>query len=218
MDDSLRLDARAARAEIARGALRGAALLDRLLAFPVVDRDVWIDELFAIEEPPADVPLPRGAVPYLPSGVAEILATVLEVPIRKDDEFVDLGSGLGRAVILAHLLSGARATGVEIQEPLVRSARARCADLGLDGVSFLHADAADAKLDGSVFFLYAPFNGEMLGRALARIEEVARRRPVVVCAVGLELRGVAWLLPRPTSCVALTLYESSVDGVPARRR
>lgn len=200
-----------ARAEIGSGALRGAALLELLRSIPVVDRDVWVDELLGIEEPPPDIPdLPRGSVPYLPSGVEEILAMVLEAPVRPDDELVDLGSGLGRVVILAHLLSGARASGVEIQEPLVRRARSRCAELALPAVSFVHGNAAEVELAGSIFFLYAPFNGEILTRVLRRLEEIARSRPIVLCAVGLELHGVPWLLPRTTSSVSLTLYDSRV--------
>jgi len=211
VDDSLRIRARAARAEIESGVLRGAALLELLLAMPLDERDVWLDLVLGIEELPSDVPdLPRGSVPYLPCGVEEILATVHEVPVRPDDELVDLGSGLGRVVILAHLLSGARASGVEIQEHLVRSARARCEDLALADVSFVHANAVDVELDGSIFFLYAPFNGEMLRSVLRRIEEVARRKSIVVCAVGMELNDVSWLLPRKTSCLALTLYDSRV--------
>ena len=217
MNDSLRLRARTARAEIESGSLRGAALLELLLSIPFFDRDTWVDELLGFEAPPPDIPdLPHGAVPYLPSGVEEILAMVLEVPVEPDDEIVDLGSGLGRVVILAHLLSGARARGVEIQEHLVHSARARCAELALAAVSFVHANAAEAELDGSIFFLYAPFNGAMLQRALHRLEEVARRRPIVLCAVGLEFHDVPWLLPTKTSSVALTRYDSRVPGVPCR--
>jgi SAM-dependent methyltransferase len=213
VNDSLTWRARAARAEIGRGALRGAALLELILSIPACDRDAWVDELIGIEEAPPDRPdLPRGSVPYLPSGVDEILAMVSEVPVRPDDELVDLGSGLGRVVILAHLLSGARACGVEIQEPLVRRARARCAELDLPAVSFVHANAADTELDGSIFFLYAPFTGEASTRVLRRLEEVARRRAIVLCAVGLELHGVPWLLPRSTSRVSLTLYDSQLPG------
>lgn len=191
------------------GALRGAALLELLLSVPASDRDAWVDELLAIEAPPADMPnLPRGAVPYLPSGVDEILALVLEAPVTASDALVDLGSGLGRVVILAHLLTGARASGVELQEHLVRSADARCAELGLRDVSFLHADAAEIDVDGSIFFLYAPFNGEMSRRALRRLEALARRRPIVVCAVGIEFRDLPWLSPRATSNPLVTLYDS----------
>ena len=215
MDDSLRLRARAARAGIASGALRGAALLELLRAVPFGDRDAWVDELLEIEPPPPDAPdLPRGAVPYLPCGVDEIVAMVQDAPVGPDDELVDLGAGLGRVVVLAHLLSGARTRGVEIQAPLVDRARARCAALGLTEISFVHGNAADAELDGSIFFLYAPFNGDLLARVVRRLEDVARRRPIVVAAVALELPDEPWLIARSTSSNALTLYEPRVR--PAR--
>lgn len=209
MDDLLRQRACAARAEIVSGSLRGTALLEHLLAVPHVDRDAWVDELLGLEALPGDTTeLPRGAVPYLPSSVRDILATVLEAPVRPDDDLVDLGSGLGKPLILAHLLSGARAHGVEIQAPLVESARARCAELALPAVSFAHANAAETELDGSVFFLYAPFNGDMLTQVLGRLRAVARRRPIVVSAVDLELGEVSWLVPRKSSSASLFFYDS----------
>lgn len=186
----------------------GAVLFDRLMSTPPGDRESFIDRLLGIAPPPADVDLPHGAVPYLPCGVDDILASVLEAPIKRDDVLVDLGSGLGRIVFLVHLLTGARACGIELQEPLVRMARASCRRLGLvDNVSFVHANAADVELDGSVFLLYAPCNGAMLTRVLERIEVVARRRSIIVCAVDLHL-DVRWLRPRSTSSLALTLYDS----------
>ena len=210
MNDALRSRARAARAEVRAGALRGAPLLALLLSIPFRDRDDWIDELLGFEGPPPDVPdLPRGSVPYLPCGVDEVLAMVRDVPVRSGDELVDLGSGLGRVVILAHLLTGARAFGVEIQAHLVDMARARAAEFALGGVSFVHANAADLELEGSIFFLYAPFNGDMLAAVLRRIERVARRRSIVVCAVGMEFQTVPWLLPRARSSVSLAIYDSA---------
>jgi len=213
------------RARIRAEGVERTALLESLLTVPPHDRDAWVDALLGIDELPTDAPdLPRDAVPYLPCSVDEILAVVREVPISADDELVDLGAGLGRVAILVHLLTRARSHGVELQAPLVRSARACCAALGLDGVTFTHGDAAETVLDGSVFFLYTPFSGATLTRALARLEEVARRRSIVVCAVGFELPRLAWLPPRertgePRSAIAaLTLYESWVAGVPPRTR
>lgn len=211
MDDSLRRQARAARAEITSGALCGAALRALLQSIPFLDRDAWVDELLGMAPPPSDaLDLPRGAVPYLPCGVDEILAMVQDVPVQPDDELVDLGSGLGRVAVLAHLLSGARTRGIEIQAPLVDRARATCADLALApaAVSFVHGDAAEAELDGSIFFLYAPFGGATLARVIRHLQGVAQRRPIVVAAVGLELHDAPWLTARRTSSVALTLYES----------
>ncbi|HTJ80449.1 MAG TPA: hypothetical protein VL400_01965 [Polyangiaceae bacterium] len=204
----------AARADIQSGALRGARLLERLSSIPVADRDVWLDAVLGYGDLPADDPaLPRGAVPYLPCGVEEILTTVREAPMGAEDVLVDLGSGLGRVVILAHLLTGARGLGIEIQDALVERSETCRAALGLPNVSFVRANATEVELDGSVFFLYSPFNGEMLTRVVARIEAVARRRPVVVCAVDLELHGVSWLSRRTTSSPSVTLYDGSPSSV-----
>lgn len=210
MDEALCQLARTTRGEVQAGALRRSAFLDRLLSVPFLERDAWVDVVLSTDELPDDVPgLPRDCVPYLPSGVDEILTMVREVPVQAHDEVVDLGSGLGRVVLLTHLLTGSRARGLELQEPLVLGARARCAALGFTDVSFIHADVANTVLDGSIFFLYSPFSGEMLTAALRRLEEVARRRPIVVCTVSLELRGVPWLLPRKASSLSLTIYDSS---------
>lgn len=208
MDDSLRHRARAARVGIKSGALRGDGLKELLLSVPFIDRDAWVDELLGIDEIPSDMPgLPAESVPYLPCGVEEVLA-VLQGTIRPDDVLVDLGSGLGRVVILAHLLAGIRTHGIELQEHLVQGARARCRDLGLDGVTFTHADASTCELDGSIFFLYAPFTGEMLQRAILSLKEIARRRAIVVCAVGLEFHDVPWLAARESPIVSMTIYDS----------
>jgi SAM-dependent methyltransferase len=208
VDDSLRSLAVTRRGEVIAGSLRGVALFEAIEAVPFADRDVWLDELLGIEPPPPDIDLPRGAVPYLPCGVDEIVAMVREAPLGPEDVLVDIGAGLGRAAILAHLLSAARVVGVEIQAPLVEQARARCAELGIAGVSFVHGDAADIALDGSVFFLYAPCNGEMMARVMRQIAGVARRHPLAVAAVGVELPDARWLAPRPTSRVSLMLYDA----------
>ncbi len=209
MDESIRNQARAARVRVAAGTLRGEALSELLLAVPFLERDAWVDELLGIDASPLDAPdLPRGAVPYLACGVDEIVAMVRAVPLRVDDVLVDLGSGLGRVLVLAHLLSGATARGVEIQAHLAAAATACCAALALERVSTVCADAADVELDGSVFFFFAPFNGALLTRVLERVQRVAARREIVVCAVGLEFRDVPWLVARAADHVSLCIYDS----------
>lgn len=187
--------------------LRGEELRAAILALPPNEREEWVNGALGIEGvSPEDEPLPRGSVPYLPCAVDDILAVAAE--LRPDDVLVDLGSGLGRVVILAHLLSGARAHGIEIQRSLVEKSRARAAALKLDGVTFAHGDAGDHELDGSVFFLYSPFNGDMMTRVLARLEHLSRRRHIRVCAVGVEFRQAKWLVPRPTESWSTVFYDS----------
>lgn len=202
-------EVRVARAEIQAGTLRGKALVERIEKLPASERDGWIDEVLDIDSLVADAPdLPRGSVPYLPCGVDEILATVRELPLRAEDHLVDLGSGLGRVLFIAHLVSGARATGVEIQGHLVHTSRAKAAAINLP-ISIIHGNAAENVPEGSVFFMYAPFNGPMLESVLARLENIAQRRRIALCTVGLELGEVPWLARRSTSCPSLMLHSSA---------
>jgi SAM-dependent methyltransferase len=191
--------------------LSALSLRERLLAIPPQERDAFVDDLLGLDEIPDDgVELPRGGVPYLPSGFAEILAMVDEVPLGAGDHLVDVGAGVGRVVLLAHLLTGARATGVEVQARLVAIARERAAALGLANVSFLHNDAGEVTMEGSVFYLYAPCNGELLARVLARLEDVARRHPIVVATVDLDLGAIPWLRARPTGRSSLRIFDSTL--------
>jgi hypothetical protein len=176
------MDAAATRARVIAGDHR--AFGEALQKVAPHDRDAWTDAVLGIEPPPPDEPLPAGAVPYLPCGVDEILAVVHGVPVGARDVVVDLGAGLGRVAMLVHLLSGSRTVGIEIQPQLVERARATA---------------------GSVFFLYAPFNGALLRRVLAKLSAV--ERPFVVCAVDLEL-DVDWLVSRPSSHRSVAIYDT----------
>ena len=209
MDDQ---DALAARVEIISQRLRGEALLERIRSVPRRQRERWVDTVLGLPKAPADEPLPRGGVPYLPAGVDEILDALRGVPMQASDVFVDVGSGLGRVVLLAHLLTGAEARGIEIQGRLVRAARGVAAALGLTGVSFSRADASDCALEGSVFFLYSPLTGEALRRVLFSLQELASRQPIVVCTVGLELDHERWLTRRPRTSAAVSHYDAGPPG------
>ncbi len=204
MDDAIRRDAEAAHAEIVRGALRGEPLARRIAALPFVERDAWVDVALGIPDAPPDEPLPRGAVPYLPAGVDEILAFVAAASLGPSVRFVDLGAGLGRVVLLAHLVSGAPCHGIEVQASLVERARALARALALD-VGFTAADAARSELVADAFFLYAPFNGALLRAVLAQLQACAHARPIVIGAVGLELDAEPWLVRRPSPATVPTL-------------
>jgi SAM-dependent methyltransferase len=210
MDERLRSQARDAREAVRDGRLRGPALLETLLSVPFVERDPWVDELLALPELPEDIPdLPAGAVPYLPCGVDAVVRAVREAPVRAEDVFVDLGAGLGRAAVLVHLLSGARAVGVELQPHLVEVARGTAARLGLERVSTLAGDAASLPVaDGTVFFSYASFGRDTLDRVLSWLEPIAARREIVLCAVGFEVHERPWLRPRASQAPELVFYDA----------
>jgi len=211
VNEALRLRARVLRAEIIDGVrgkkLRGPALAQLIRDVSPDDRDTFVDELLGFDHVPGDSELPRGGTPYLPCGVEEIMRMVREVPLTPSDTFVDLGSGVGRVSILAHLLSGARSGGIEIQRPLVGVARERAEALRVPEVTFVLGNVVESELDANVFFLYSPFNGDLLRAVLAKLEALARTRAVVVCTVDMELHA-PWLVARKSTSLALTIYDA----------
>jgi hypothetical protein len=210
---------RGARERVRRGGLRGEDLLAWLGGHPPAARDAAMEQLLGIEKPASTLGTPLGGdrMPYMPSAIAPIVRAVLDVPIAQGDVFVDLGAGLGKVVMAVHLLTGARARGVEVQPSLVAEARGRAAELALDGVEFVAGDALTADLDdATVVFLYLPFTGAVLEGVLRRLEAVAHRRQLVLCALGLDLRGADWIAPRPTEEFWLSIYDSRIEGAEPR--
>ncbi len=194
--------------------MTGEALLAHLAAFPPDARDAEVERLLGIADADFTPPAP-DCLGYHPSGVAPVVRALIEAPVTEDDLFVDLGSGLGKAAMLARLISGARARGIELQAALVARAR----QVAVEGVEFIHADVREAPLDeGTVFFLYNPFTGAVLHEVLARLRAVAQRHAIVVCALGINLeRGTgSWLKPREVDAFWLQVFDSVVPGVPPR--
>jgi protein-L-isoaspartate O-methyltransferase len=211
---------------------RAATLARMVAAVHPRERDAFVDEL--LRTPPLPRPAARALraddelIDCIPSGIAGVAAALLAAEVGPDDVFVDVGSGLGTVAVLAHLLTGARAIGVEIQPRLVEAARARAAALGLDlgpgvgpgvgvgGVSFVHADAREELAEGSVYYLYTPFVGDSMARAHARLHEIARSREIAICCLGFELARAPWLRVVDDDSIFLTVHETTVPG--ARRR
>ncbi len=200
---------------------RGAALIAWIANHPPSDRDAACERLLGIGETPrvtsTDAAPERELVGYYPSGVAPIVRAVVNVPIGADDVFVDLGSGLGKAAILVHLLCDARVLGIERVPEFVALAERSVARLALSHVTFSCVDARVASVDeGTVFYLYLPFTGAVLAEVMSRLHVVATRRAIVVVTLGLDLDEFAWLTPRPSDSFWLATYDSVSPGVAAR--
>lgn len=145
------------------------------------------------------VPLDEGMVFYQPTPARHILDALARLALDERDVLVDLGSGMGHVPLLAAICSPARCIGVEWQEAYVASAR-RCAqELGLARAAFVQGDARQADLSaGTVFYLYTPFDGDMLRVMLDRLAAEARSRPIRLCTLGPCTERVAsesWLRP-----------------------
>jgi SAM-dependent methyltransferase len=141
-----------------------------------------------------------------------ILRTVALAGITDRDVFIDIGSGLGRAAALTHLLTGATAIGIEIQPSLVRSSRALAEAMKTPRFTTIEGDAAELLRSvaiGTVFFLYCPFSGARLERALDDLAEIAKTHPIRVCCLQLPVIRRPWLELTSPEDSELLIYRST---------
>jgi SAM-dependent methyltransferase len=103
--------------------------------------------------------------------------------ITREDVFLDLGCGKGRALLMASLYPFRRVTGVELSAELAAAAvrnlksfrpRTRCRR-----VEVVVADASNYRVadDVSVAYLYNPFRDETFDRAIANLIASIDRNP-----------------------------------------
>ncbi len=136
-------------------------------------------------------------VPYQPSPARIILELVEKASLKQDDVFFDIGSGLGQVAILVNLLSGVRVKGVEFEPAYCDYAR-RCAkELNLSRVEFINAEASEMGYsDGTVFYLYTPFEGKLLQKLLEKLKDAAQKRVIWVYTYGpctVQVAQQGWL-------------------------
>jgi SAM-dependent methyltransferase len=214
VDEGQRESAEHVRSRIERGQHDPPAFRAALLRVAPTERDAWLDLVLGLGELPEDGPeLPRECVPYLPCPVDALLRMVEQAPVRASDVFVDIGSGLGRAAALVHLLTGAAAIGLEIQPGLVCMARDLATRLRSARISFVEGDAAELAgfiTTGSVYFLYCPFSGDRLAKVLADLEPIARTRRIRVCSVDLPLPPCSWLALDPQFSRDLAIHRNTL--------
>lgn len=89
----------------------------------------------------------RSLAPFVPSPQLVVDRMLEAAEIKPGETVYDLGSGDGRVVITAAQRFQAKAVGVEINEPLVRQARERVKQLGLDNrVQIVHGHLLEVDL------------------------------------------------------------------------
>lgn len=158
--------------------------------------DMLLDNIMGLSKRPGITDQPdAGLIYYQPTPARVMLDLVDHAGLAPEDVFYDIGSGMGRAVILVHLLSGVRARGVEI-DPARHQYALDCANqLRLSGVEFLNADARDIDYaDGTVFFMYTPFQGATFQELLDKLHHQGRQRALKICTYGA---CTAWVAQQP---------------------
>jgi len=211
------------RSDIAEGRVRGSALRKRFEDVPALERDHFVEEVFGIAYPPLELEGAKAipeTVAYTPSGYEEIVHAFDQVKLGPSDHVFDIGSGLGKAPLLATLLYGARSSGLELDRTLhdhaVLAARALEVDLNLRcGDALTDIDTHDD--DANVVFMYIPFTGSILADVMSRLMQ--KRRSFLICAAldlraypDLEIAGPAmsWLHVYKWGTASTTMSASSV--------
>jgi SAM-dependent methyltransferase len=145
---------------------------------------VFLGEL----DPDAIGPSLEFATHYEPTPVAQAEALLDASPLAPERAtFVDLGAGMGRVVLLAARRPFRAVLGVEVSPALVEIARENLATVrdplrAARDVKILVADAAEYAFPRGdlVIFMYNPFRGPVLDRALANLRTTAEERDVVL--------------------------------------
>lgn len=196
------------RARIRSGSLDRQAFVAELLAAPLELRDHLVEEILDVAYPPlSEWQLPSDAVPYSPSGLSEILFAIENAQLAPHETFLDLGSGLGKVVLLVALLSGAQAHGVELDPRLVAGSRAAALALGLHNAHFIEGDIRVAALPAAdAYYMFIPVlrSTEIARRLAARSGE----RRFALFAPALDLQELPWLTACNRASYWLQMYES----------
>jgi SAM-dependent methyltransferase len=111
---------------------------------------------------------------YQPTPYVDIFRLLQSVNLSEKDVFVDLGSGLGRAVFAASWLGAKRAVGVEIIEDLCVRAQEnyRNSRLANRDVEFICTNALNYQhRDTTVLYMFHPFGEDTMRQALRDIRE-----------------------------------------------
>ena len=110
---------------------------------------------------------------YTPTSYSDIFRLLRIVDLAKDDVFVDLGSGLGRAVFAASRLGAGRSIGIEIVPDLCERAEdnRRRSRFAARNIKFICTHALNYQhCDTTVLFMFHPFGEDTMQQVLCDIK------------------------------------------------
>jgi SAM-dependent methyltransferase len=179
--------------------------------------DLLLDGVFELSEPAHIALSNTEMVHYEPTPARVILALIDRADFKADDVFYDIGSGLGRVVLLATLLSKIVAKGIECDPTLHTTATVNAQAFGLSSATFIQGDARVADFsDGTIFFMFTPFKGEMFRSVMLKLRQHAEAKPMKIFSYGactFWLAAQSWLRPvgaQPANDFTLGQFESNL--------
>jgi SAM-dependent methyltransferase len=160
--------------------------------------DIFLNGLLTHRDLPVETRRREPEMVYYQKTPARIIFELVKnSPFRPDDVFYDLGSGTGQVTMLVNLLSSVESKGVEFEPAFFSYAKARASELNLNQVDFINADARYADYSsGNIFFMYTPFEGEILHVVLRRLQTEAGKRKIKIFSYGpctLVVASQHWL-------------------------
>ena len=128
----------------------------------------------------------RDRLWHHPSDWISVRRALARLDPSPDDVFLDLGSGMGRALLIAATFPFRRVIGVELAPALCETARENVASFRgrrrCGEIEVVCADAAAYPIpdDVSIAYLYSSFTGELFGRVFERLLVSVDRSPRVL--------------------------------------
>lgn len=160
--------------------------------------DLFLNGLLTYRVPPAETKKREPGMVYYQKTPARIIFELIKkASFQPDDVFYDLGSGLGQVTMLVNLFASVISKGVEFEPAYCSYAKTTAADLNLNHVEFINADARHADYSsGTVFFMYTPFEGEILKDVLHCLYDESKKRKIRLFTYGScsgEIAGQQWV-------------------------
>jgi precorrin-6B methylase 2 len=129
---------------------------------------------------------------YLPTDYLAIAYLFAPIAFGPQDVFVDIGCGLGRAVLMAARRPIRRAIGIEFDPPLALVAEQNARHLrgARAPIEIRNQDATDADYtEGTIFWMYHPFGKATMQIVLERLHQSLGSSPrrILIAYVNPEL-------------------------------
>lgn len=119
-----------------------------------------------------DLDDPARCNSYVPTSYADLLKYFKHVGLNDNEVFVDLGSGMGRAVFLASFLGVRRSIGLELVPSLHEVAEANRARGDWPNVEFHLGDVRDKIFpDVTLLWMFNPFGPAIMETMLAKLDK-----------------------------------------------
>jgi hypothetical protein len=160
--------------------------------------DIFINGLLSPEAvPDATIARKPGMIFYQKTPARIIFQMAALAQLKKEDVFVDIGSGLGQVAMLVSLFSGATVKGIEYEPAYCAYATTCASALDLRGIAFVNIEARNGDYStGTVFFMYTPFEGTMLQDILDILHRESLKRLIRIFTYGhcsVHVTTQSWL-------------------------